>query len=403
MMDTIESVSIGFGTKVDHAPEAAYEAMKGQYKVAASQSMATSGRTLSACMIDPTAWQWKIPPERAWLIAARIPMREVTMIAGDGGLGKSLVAAGLAVGVSVGLPWLGHETIRRRVILICCEDEPDELHRRLDRIVAHYGVNFSDLADLRIICRVGDDNFLTEIENGRSTGIPTRLYFEILSASKEFGAQLVILDSCHDFFGGNENDRVQVKGFVKLLKNLAMEIDGSVIFLSHPSVDGMRSGSGSSGSTAWNASVRSRLYLKASENEDHPEERLLEMKKANYAERARPQRIAFVDGVFVAVDEPSANGGKVQAIEVENIILSVVRRLLGEGDRISPSQYAPNSLRSRVKKSQEGRHLAEGEIDAAKARLVADGRLVVVRVGPDSRAYTYIRHAGFRYHGEREQ
>ena len=49
---------------------------------------------------------------------------------------------------------------------------------------------------------------------------------------------------------GAENDRVQVYGFASHMQALAMVAGGGVTILSHPSLSGINSGSGISGSTA---------------------------------------------------------------------------------------------------------------------------------------------------------
>jgi len=46
------------------------------------------------------------------------------------------------------------------VVAICCEDDADELHRRLDAIVRHYGASFTDLADLHVLSLAGRDALL---------------------------------------------------------------------------------------------------------------------------------------------------------------------------------------------------------------------------------------------------
>jgi len=45
----------------------------------------------------------KEPPSREWLIQGLIPAREITMLSGDGGTGKSLLALQLAVAVATAL------------------------------------------------------------------------------------------------------------------------------------------------------------------------------------------------------------------------------------------------------------------------------------------------------------
>lgn len=49
-----------------------------------------------------------VPPRR-WHIDGWIPQRSVTLISGDGGTGKSLLALQLAVATATGRPWLGFD------------------------------------------------------------------------------------------------------------------------------------------------------------------------------------------------------------------------------------------------------------------------------------------------------
>ena len=62
-------------------------------------------------------------------------------------------------------------------------------------------------------------------------------------------------------YPANENDRAKVRQFVGILRGLALRQRCAVMLLGHPSLTGLNTGTGTSGSTAWNNSVRSRLYL----------------------------------------------------------------------------------------------------------------------------------------------
>jgi RecA-family ATPase len=63
-----------------------------------------------------------------------------------------------------------------------------------------------------------------------------------------------------DMFSGDENSRPQSRQFIGLLKRLARKHDCAFLLLAHPSLTGLNTGSGMSGSTGWNNAVRSRLY-----------------------------------------------------------------------------------------------------------------------------------------------
>ena len=55
-------------------------------------------------ILDPIVWQDQPVPERRWLVPDLIPMQNVTMLSGDGGVGKSIVALQLMVACALGKP-----------------------------------------------------------------------------------------------------------------------------------------------------------------------------------------------------------------------------------------------------------------------------------------------------------
>lgn len=72
----------------------------------------------------------EVPP-REWLVPDLVPAGTVTLLTGDGGTGKSLVALQLAAACAMGRPWLGRDVAAGRALFISAEDDQDELHRRL--------------------------------------------------------------------------------------------------------------------------------------------------------------------------------------------------------------------------------------------------------------------------------
>src|SRR4029453_6573049 len=90
---------------------------------------------------------------------------------------------------------------------------------------------------------------------------------------------------------------------IGMLRGLAMAADAGLLLTSHPSLTGIATGTGLSGSTAWNASVRSRLYLKrattAKDEEPDPNLRVLEVMKNNYAPGGRAMMLRWKDGLFL--------------------------------------------------------------------------------------------------------
>jgi RecA-family ATPase len=81
------------------------------------------------------------------------------------------------------------------------------------------------------------------------------------SSRRRYQAEELSVDTLSRAFAGNEIDRTQVYAFASHMQALAMVGECSVTVLSHPSLQGMASGTGLSGSTAWHGAFRFRQYL----------------------------------------------------------------------------------------------------------------------------------------------
>src|SRR5262249_3793400 len=165
-----------------------------------------------------------------------------------------------------------------------------------------YAASFADLVDLYVLSLAGRDALLTTLRrDGLMT--PTKLFTRVTEAAATIKPRLILLDNSADVFGGNENDRAQVRQFIGMLRGLAMAATAGLLLTSHPSLTGIASGTGLSGSTAWNASVRSRLYLKrattAKDEEPDPNLRVLEVMKNNYGPVGETVMLRWSDGVFL--------------------------------------------------------------------------------------------------------
>lgn len=260
--------------------------------------------SLKRQIIDPRAWLSQ-PPERRWAVEDWVPRGVVTGLYGDGGLGKSLLAQQLCTSMALAKPWLGLNVTPGVALGIFCEDSEDELHRRQWAINAHLDASSADLSNLRYLARLGCDNALMTFD-GSDVGTPTPFCEEIHDLCAELKPTLLVLDTIADIYPANENDRGKVRQFVQsVLGGFARDHDCAVLVLGHPSVSGMQNGSGQSGSTAWNNTMRSRFYLARPTEEDaEPNARVLSRKKANYAPRDAELQLTWRNGV---IDLTAAN------------------------------------------------------------------------------------------------
>jgi len=229
-------------------------------------------------------------PERRWLLDQWFPAGAVSMLFGQGGVGKTLLTQQLANCVATGVPFMGIATRRMPVLAVLCEDDALEISRRQLDINEWLGVNEvvgRGPRDLFIWPRVGEDNILVTFPS-QGEALAGKFYEELteqLRAVKGDAEEvLLVLDTAADLFGGNENVRREVNTFIKTyLGAFCAHLGATVIVLAHPSLSGLSSGSGLSGSTAWENSARARAYFHRPEDGVDDNLRVLTRKKSNYS------------------------------------------------------------------------------------------------------------------------
>lgn len=286
-------------------------------------------------------------PDRKWLVQEMIPSRQVTLLYGDGGTGKSLLALQLAVAVALRgkrelQSWLGLPVLQGKAIYLGAEDEQDELLRRLSDIVAAESATFEDLADLQIRSLAGEDALLAT-EEAHKPLKPSDLYERVRRELKRYGPELLVLDTLADMYPASEIDRAKVRQFVGLLKKLAQDYDCAIVMLAHPSKAGMESGRGDSGSTAWNGSVRSRLYLQFPKAEDgliDPDTRILESKKLNYGRTGAALNLEWRSGVFAPKPGDTVLSRAATTAKAERVYLELLRQYTEVGNAPSLARAA---------------------------------------------------------------
>ena len=249
------------------------------------------------------------PPEREWIVPNWLPKGVVSSLSGDGGVGKTLVAQQLLYAAGVGGQWLGLDVPKLTGLGVFCEDDEDELHRRHVDIKTDLGFAVGNPFDSTWVWpRVGSDNLLVTFDR-ENRPLMSPFFADIMRHVMAKRVELLILDTVADLFGGNEIVRAQVNYFIKaacgsfIAKAKEAGFTLSVLLLSHPSQAGRNSGTGESGSTAWNNAVRARLYLTRPED-GLPEQRVLTRKKSNYSASGDDVKIDLIwqEGVLKPVD-----------------------------------------------------------------------------------------------------
>lgn len=341
------------------------------------------------------------PPPRQFLAPGLIPAADVTILSGNGGDGKSLLATQLLASVASGALWLGMQVQRGRALYLSAEDDIDEVHRRLAAICEAEGIDLGALRDLFIAPLAGEETILAA--ETRTGGIAaTPLWRELVEKVADIKVTLLVIDTLADVFDGDEIARRQARQFVRMLRGLAMKKECTILLLSHPSQSGMASGSGSSGNTAWHNSARARLYLTRPISPDgepgDPDVRILQTKKMNYGPMSDEIRLRWTEGRFIN-EEPkpqSAFDGIAADAKAERIFMDILVKLTKQGRDVSPKpsqSYAPAVF----EKHPDAVGIRKRKFADAMERLLEAGRIEVETSGPPSRRTTRLvvceRHA----------
>jgi RecA-family ATPase len=355
----------------------------------------TEAKEAPLTFIRLTDWHDRPVPEREWAVLNRVPLNNVTLLSGEGSVGKTILSLQLCVATVLARDWISAMPHPGPIVAICCEDDADELHRRLDAIVKHYGASFADLADLHVLSLAGRDALLaTPRRDGLMT--PTKLFARVTDAAATIKPRLILVDNSADVFGGSENDRAQVRQFIGMLRGLAMTAEAGLLLTSHPSLTGIATGTGLSGSTAWNASVRSRLYLKratsAKDEEPDSDLRVLEVMKNNYGPVGETMMLRWKDGLFL----PTPTVGSFEKLgreqKVDELFLMLLNRWNEQGRNVSDKPKANTYAPGRFAEEPEAKtdHISKRELAESMERLFRANKVRGETYGPPSRGWSKL-------------
>jgi RecA-family ATPase len=344
--------------------------------------------------VDMSTWDTTLPPPRRWAVLNRVPLRQPTLFSGEGASGKSIITLQLLVAHVLAKDWLGSLPEPGPAIYFGAEDEIDELHRRLAAIAAFYGFSFADLikGGLHLLSFAGLDPLLAAPDRDGKI-MPTPLHERLIEAAGDIKPKCIAIDTSADVFGGSEIDRSQVRGFINLLRKLGIAADGSVVLLAHPSLAGLNSAWGLSGSTAWHNSVRARMYLKTQdkdkEGDNDPNVRELQFLKSNYGPLAETLTLKYKDGLFLP-EAASTIEKAARDQRVDDQFLTVLGTLIEQGRPPSVSIHSSNYAPTVIADHPDGAPYMRASYKAAMERLLNAGKIHVEEEGPPSRRTSFL-------------
>lgn len=330
---------------------------------------------------------------RQWLVHGLIPQKTVTLFSGDGGTGKSLLALQLAVAVATGRGWVGKPVSEGSVIYMSAEDDDEELHRRLDDILRADGRTYDDLEGLTLRSLAGEDALLAV--DSQMALMQSELFKELDARAADEAPTLVVIDTLADVYPANENDRAKVRQFIGILRGLALKRNCAVLLLGHPSLTGLSNGSGSSGSTAWNNSVRSRLYLsRITDNgfEADPDRRVMTTMKANYGRIGEETHMKWQAGVFVAEASEQGLDKLAQEAKAQRVFMKMLATFTAQGRQVNHAAgpaYAPKLF----SEHPDAEGMTKRAMKAAMEGLLAAEKIKIEQDGPPSKRRSFLVEA----------
>ena len=316
-----------------------------------------------------------------WTLDGWIPHKAITLFGGDGGIGKTTLSIQLAIAAAGLRPWLGRIVTPRRVLFVSGEDNIPRLVRTVKYIADRMG---HDASNLTLLSLDGfAEPYLVRIErNGTVTSTATLEH--IVRIMREKSCDMVIFDPVANLWTGDEVNREHVTTFLSVMRNrIATQLGATIVINAHPSREGIKDGTGFSGSSAWNNSVKARLYLRSDPNDQ--DQRILELAKANDGRAGQKIIMKWDKPIFVSEGTTVSNSPD----NIDTVFMSILEKRFKLGMMVShkPSPtYAPTVF----ERDEGSNNIKRRDFEHAMMRLKEAGKIDFITDGPASKQRHYV-------------
>jgi hypothetical protein len=217
-------------------------------------------------LVDPSSLK-----PRNWLYGMDYIASYVSETVGHGGLGKSALTIAEALAMATGKALLGKLSKRPlRVWYYNGEDPDDELARRFGAAAKHFGVTNEDLGT-RLFVNSGVLHPLTlAFEEGHVAHINEGIVRAVVDQIERHQIDVLILDPFVKLHTVSENDNVKMDKVIRVLTQIAVETNSSIMVVHHLRKTGGAAGTveDGRGASALLAAARSARVLNVMTKEE---------------------------------------------------------------------------------------------------------------------------------------
>ncbi|WP_170592143.1 AAA family ATPase [Ruegeria arenilitoris] len=315
-----------------------------------------------------------------FVVPSWVPRGCLTTLYGAGGTGKTSLMLTTAVRLAVGRPVFNElPQPPAKVIFFSSEDGQKHTGRRLKAIISRLGLDVDEFETLKENLRLPnvervEMSLVKEAfgKDKRAAIVPSAFYHALAMSIEKEKPDVVILDPLSDLFELNENDRMQVSSFLRLLHNLALDQNISIILIGHP---GKSDDSEYSGSTAWNNKSRYRIWAKLDRDTGTIE---IHQRKHQYTPQAKGLVARWEDGVIdVMLPEDTKMHLENRRVELANKIYDLLAEQESLGKYATTQPRADQGLIAIVLQRTPER--TRGEISVGIDQLLKAKRIEIVK------------------------
>ena len=296
--------------------------------------------------------EFNLTAEPTKFIWGGMPAADVSILASDGGLGKSTFAMQLLTSISAGRSFMGHATEKAPTVYVSAEDQKSVVSQRATYIADAYGLSkrneFNDYLyrNFHLLEILGQA--LWQDQRGNTAGAPTSVMAEIEQTIVSTGSKIAVIDNVSSVYFSDHMSLVPVVAFITYLRSMATRTGCAIFLLAHVSSQTATKADakGFYGSVGWHNTPRCRFLLEAipAANGIAGYLQLVNLKN-NYMPLMPPIRMYRGDnGILQSLENSQIAGAINKKIDslAENI-LNQIKTLYAKGEFITAANQGPNT------------------------------------------------------------